>query len=147
MIAVPATIAAGKARRASYSGMSSPRHLRNTSSLRSAPSFQSGGRLSRQKTLNRMNSIQDILPGSLPTQNIKKDAVLDKLCAGEVWQKRQCVLTNEVFVCAKLEPTTMGRPAIIDEIPLYVACLLPPSEIGLFAVRSSHGTAGCGRCS
>lgn len=65
-----------------------------------------------------MNSIQDILPGSLPTQNIKKDAVLDKLCAGEVWQKRQCVLTNEVFVCAKLEPTTMGRPAIIDEIPL-----------------------------
>eukprot|EP00961_Rhodomonas_salina_P215022 2904127-Rhodomonas_salina.1 len=50
----------------------------------------------------------------LPTQNVKRRKLLTKLCAGEQWQPRHVVLTDEQLVCAR-----EGSSQVIDDIPLY----------------------------
>ncbi len=126
MHAVPATVAAAHGRRRSSINASSFASVtvpRRSASIRSAASIT---RLNRSKPLVRVGSFQDLIPAALPTANVRKDAEIYKLCAGEVWQPRRCVLTNEVFVCAK-PATSDSKLAVVDDIPLYAHSFLSTS--------------------
>lgn len=67
------------------------------------------------ESLHDFGSMEMLLAhNNLPTHNVKKQQILAKLCAGELWQSRHVVLTDEKLVCAR-----EGTSQVIDDIPLY----------------------------